>query len=243
MKSWIILLLFVSNILLLKSYPVHADRSQKTRTLKGSKKKKSSKSSKKSKGIKLEKGDPNPIIDIGDDDDGDDDDGEDGDGHNEYTLVPIDCVVADGDTAYTYQRKTSSYLKQIDNIVNELIEEFSEFYESNIASMQTDDIIWDIQAGSRVDQLEGKEEVEGLWTSFAQREFAFHTLSNFEVDEVLDNKIQVKLRYHGVIMEGNNDNFEDIFGMVTVRYDDIVDGLIEHVHVRRFRTIDRGYGA
>jgi hypothetical protein len=147
--------------------------------------------------------------------------------------APIDAVYI------MYQRMANSYLTEIDNIANEVIEDLDEFYESRIAAFQTDDVVWDIDAGARKFQLEGNEAVRGLFSSFATRKFAFHQWSHHEVNEI-PGKTEVALRYHGVILESEG-NYLDIFGVIKVHYNG--DEMIDFVFVQRFNTIDRVYAA
>jgi hypothetical protein len=132
----------------------------------------------------------------------------------------------------------SDYLTEIDNIANEGLEDLDEFYETHIAAFQTDDVVWDIDAGARKYQLEGKEPVRGLWSNFASRQFAFHQWSHFAVNEVSEGNIEIALRYHGVALEAEG-NYLDIFGVIKVHYN--YEDLIDYVFVQRFHTIDRGY--
>lgn len=138
-----------------------------------------------------------------------------------------------------YQRMANSYLTEVDNIANEVIEDLDEFYESRIAAFQTDDVVWDIDAGARKFQLEGKEAVRGLFSSFATRKFSFHQWSHHEVNEI-PGKTEVALKYHGVILESEG-NYLDLFGVIKVYYNG--DDMIDYVFVQRSYTIDRGYAA
>ena len=126
---------------------------------------------------------------------------------------------------------------QVDNIGNEADVDVDKFYEDRVASLSTNNVVWDIDAGARKFKLEGKEAVRGLWNSFSTREFAFHQWSHFEVDECFE-RVQVALRYHGVIREDAGAN-QDIFGIIRVHFNR--RDKIDYVFVQRFQTLDRPY--
>lgn len=138
---------------------------------------------------------------------------------------------------YVYQRKADAFLTEIDNMANENPDDVGAFYEHRVAAFQTDDIIWDIDAGARKFQLEGKEAVGGLFSSFSTRKFSFHQWSHYEINELSTGKMEAACRYHGVVLEAEG-NYQDIFGVVKVHFN--TDNMIDFVFVQRFHTIDRG---
>ena len=150
-------------------------------------------------------------------------------------------------TGYKYQRMANAFLTAVDDIASAQPDDVDAFYQKNVVAYSTDDVLWDIDAGTRQFQLEGTEAVRGLFESFSTRRFAFHQWSHYEVDDACDDGsgggsggVTVALRYHGVILEAEG-NYQDIFGVIRVRYN--ADDLVEYVFVQRFHTIDRGYSA
>lgn len=149
-----------------------------------------------------------------------------------------ECVIADSQTGYYYTLLSNQYLTYVDIFAND-VEEGNEieYYTDNVAPLQSTGVVWSINAGTRVTTLEGTDEVQGLFTNFATREFSFHQWSHFEVCVPGESHV-VSLRYHGVAREDQGNN-QDIFGVVRVTFDE--DDLVDHVFVSRFETIDRGY--
>ena len=112
-----------------------------------------------------------------------------------------------------------------------------EFYEDRVASLSTNNVVWDIDAGARKFQLKGKEAVRGLWASFSTREFSFHQWSHYEVDDCFE-RVQVSLRYAGLVREDGSMN-QDIFGVARVHFNS--RDKIDYVFVQRFQRLDRPY--
>ena len=116
--------------------------------------------------------------------------------------------------------------------------------------LETEDIIWKriVGADEGIETyFNGKDEVRTLWYFLANRSFSFHTWSNFVVTEndTHQQGIDVDVRYHGVILEGENGskNYRDVFGLVTIHFNRDETDRIDNVFIHEVRTIDRGYGA
>lgn len=148
--------------------------------------------------------------------------------------------------AYKYRDIVLEYLRNVDDIAVEA-DDPTEWYNEYIQPLESGGIAWNIDAGPRIEVIKGTDAVRGLWESFGDREFAYHTWSNFVECTKPNGDAVVALRYHGVTREGGSGDHsgnEDIFGHVeiTIKTDegDDREDLITEVYAKRSETLPHG---
>ena len=166
------------------------------------------------------------------------------------TSVLSNCQpIQSADEAFKYEQLVLEYVSNIDDIVtigtNEddtaatSADAAALYYLEHIEPMESNGIVWIIDAGPRVSEVKGSKEVLAIWESFATgRDFSHHTWSNFRFCTKPNGDVIVTFRYHGVVREkdGKSDNnIENIFGSIqaTIRTDGDRSNLITQFIVKR----------
>lgn len=141
------------------------------------------------------------------------------------SCAPIESA----DTAYKYKQLALEYITNVDDIIAQ--DDPVQWYHDYVEPMQSYGITWVIDAGPRVSESKGTIEVQALWTSLSEREFAYHTWSNFHFCTTANSDIVANFRYHGITREAGEIVNEGIFGFVqlTIKTDEGRADLITEV--------------
>ena len=157
--------------------------------------------------------------------------------------------IQSADEAFKYEQLVLEYVSNINDIVTigtnkddtaaTSADAATLYYLEHIKPMESNGIVWIIDAGPRVSKVKGSKEVLAIWESFATGpDFSHHMWSNFRFCTKPNGDVIVTFRYHGVVREkdGKSDNnIENIFGSIqaTIRTDRDRSNLITQFIVKR----------